>query len=166
HGAAAAHAALLAAPAGHAVGDVQRVVAIVDRRCGALLALVRGSRMLGSGRRRRRRGCRGGGPRRSRGAAALFLGARLRFRVGGGALLLLFGAAALFLRALLGGAPLALLGLAALDLGALGGRARLFLGAALRVELFLLLARLLLEHVALDVRALLANLDVDRARAA
>src|SRR5690606_8521325 len=39
-------------------------------------------------------------------------------------------------------------------------------GAALRVELFLLLARLLLEHVALDVRALLANLDVDRARAA
>ena len=42
-----------------------------------------------------------------------------------------------------------------------------FLGLApLLIDLVLLLARLLLEHVALDVGALLAHLDVDRARAA
>ena len=46
-------------------------------------------------------------------------------------------------------------------------RLRLLLGLALlRVELLLLCARLLLEHVALDVGALAAHLDVDGARAA
>ena len=60
---------------------------------------------------------------------------------------------------------LLLLGSAALLLElALGGEPLLVLGTTLCVELFLLLARLLLEHVALDVGSLAANLDIDGPR--
>ena len=49
----------------------------------------------------------------------------------------------------------------------LAQRALRLLGfALLRVELFLLRTRLALEHIALDVGALLTHLDVDGARAA
>src|SRR5690606_21027609 len=58
-----------------------------------------------------------------------------------------------------------LLGLAALPLGTLLGGASLFLGPALRLERFLLLARLLLEHIALHIGALTTHLHADRARA-
>ncbi len=58
------------------------------------------------------------------------------------------------------GAFLLLFGLAR----ALLGQTRVLLRLAGLVQFFLLLARLLLEHVALDVGALLAHLDVDRAR--
>src|SRR5690606_25747260 len=57
--------------------------------------------------------------------------------------------------------------LASLGFGALGFRARGSLGLApLRFDVFLLLPGLLLQHVALDVRALAAHLDVHGARAA
>ena len=83
--------------------------------------------------------------------------------------LLVLEALALLGLALLGREPLAL-GRFALLLfladGALDGGAGVLFGAARSVELLLLFTRLLLEHVALDVGALLAHLDVDRARAA
>src|SRR5690606_12339031 len=66
----------------------------------------------------------------------------------------------------LGITPGGLLRLALLAFCALDCEARLVLGAALRVQLFLLLPRLLLEHVPLDIGALAAHLDVDRARPA
>src|SRR6185503_4923444 len=68
-----------------------------------------------------------------------------------------------------GGLALALGCLAAVAFllrGAIDGRARFLVRAPDGVELFLLFARLLLEHVALDVGALLPDLDVDRARPA
>ena len=54
----------------------------------------------------------------------------------------------------------------ALAFGALERGLRLLLGLALAVDLFLLVPRLILEHLALDVGALAAHLDVDRAGAA
>src|SRR5581483_9903657 len=98
--------------------------------------------------------------------AALFLltrpllgkAARLILRPAAGGLLLLDAAAILRLQ------PFALATLGLHALGLLPGH---FLGfAALLVDLVLLLARLLLEHVALDVGALLANLHTDGTRAA
>src|SRR5581483_3546285 len=98
--------------------------------------------------------------------AALFLltrpllgkAARLILRPAAGGLLLLDAAASLRLQ------PFALATLGLHALGLLPGH---FLGfAALLVDLVLLLARLLLEHVALDVGALLANLHTDGTRAA
>src|SRR6185312_14839102 len=98
--------------------------------------------------------------------AALFLltrpllgkAARLILRPAAGGLLLLDAAAILRLQ------PFALATLGLYALGLLPGN---FLGfAALLVELILLLARLLLEHVALDVGALLADLHTDGTRAA
>jgi len=101
------------------------------------------------------------------GALALFLGALLRFLVGLlRPALFVLGAAALLGLACLGGLALALLSVALGLRLALDGVARLLVGAAHRVELFLLFACLLLEHVSLDVGALLADFDVDRARAA
>ncbi len=109
------------------------------------------------------------GLRRRRFALALRHLARLNF---GDAPRLLFGGAlAVFLIA----APPALLFLAlavqALLLQALVFRAlerglRLLLGLALPVDLFLLVARLILEHLALDVGALAAHFDIHGARAA
>ena len=104
---------------------------------------------------------------RHRCTLAFFVGALLRLLVGLLRTALVFlDAAALLGLAGLCGLALALLGVALSLSLALDGGASLLVGAANRVELFLLLAGLLLEHVALDVSALLANLDVDRARAA
>ncbi len=88
-------------------------------------------------------------------AARLFLGSPL-------AVLLVAAAPALLLQAL---AVEALL-LEPLVLGLFDGGPRLLLALALPVELFLLVARLIFEHLALDVGALAAHLDVDGARAA
>ncbi len=98
--------------------------------------------------------------------APLFLGALAsRFVSGRAPLLLLFDALTLLGLALLRHLEFAFGSLAPLLFlarGALDGRARFLFGAALRIELFLLLTRLLLEHVALDIGAFLADLDVDR----
>ena len=153
---------LLLAPPPHAVGDVQRVIAFARlfdhplflgllARALCVRTLLRLLLAL-------------------RGLTELFFGALFRGLVGGGrAALLFFEPLALVGFALLGRVPLALGRLALLALflhGALDGGARFLFSAARGVELFLLLARLLFEHVALDVGALLAHLDVDRARAA
>src|SRR5690606_29019366 len=160
---------LLAAPAGHAVGDVQRVV--VGRGLPALhlvpaVGLGPLRRFLRGRSRRRGRGGRRGGGFRRRGSLCGRAGARGLLVRGRCRLAALFlGAPALLGLALLALEPLALLGLAPLALLPLRLETRLFLGAALGVELLLLLARLLLEHVALDIRALLPHLDVHGARA-
>ncbi len=150
---------LLAPSARHAVGDVQRVIAVgglLDH--SLLLELLAG--LLGFGTRLRLL-------LGQRGALALVFGASARLLVGGGVAALLFFDALLLVRyALLSRLALALLGvLLGLRL-ALDGGARVLLGAAHCVELFLLLAGLLLEDVAFDVGALLTHLDVDRARPA
>ena len=158
---AAALLLLLAAPA-HAVGDVQRVIAVA-RLLDHPLFLGLLARALGVRTLLRLLLA-------LRGLAALFVGALFRGFVGGGrAALLVLEPLALLGLALLGREPLALGRFALLLLladGALDGGAGVLFGAARGVELFLLLARLLLEHVALDVGALLAHLDVDRAGAA
>jgi hypothetical protein len=103
------------------------------------------------------------------GLTALFVGSLLRGLVGRScAALLVLDALALFDLALLCRKAFAFRSFAFLALFAnrtLLCITRFFLGAANRVELFLLFARLLLEHVALDIRPLLSNLDVDRSSA-
>ncbi len=82
--------------------------------------------------------------------------------------LLLFRALAVLGGTLLGLCALALGGrhsLAFLVLGLLSRRACVFLRASDGVDLFLLLAGLLLQHVALDIGALLADLHVHRSGA-
>src|SRR5690606_32509406 len=177
HGAAPIRALLLA-PAAHARCDVQRVIGAgltplrLRRRRGAcaLLSRLRFTLALEPLALLLRallfflatRGLVGR-------AVRLLVGALARFRLALGRLALLgLGPLARFALGLLASLRFParrLLGLALLALGALGGLTGLLLGSPLRVELFLLLTGLLLEHVPLDVRALAAHLDADRARA-
>ena len=112
----------------------------------------------------------GFGRRRRRGLAlALALLARLHLRLpprlflrGPLAVLLIAPAAVLFLQAL----AVETLLLEPLMLGALQRGLCLLLRLALAVQFLLLMARLILEHLALDVGALAAHLDIHGARAA
>ncbi len=161
----AALRALLAAPRRRALGHVQRVIG----RPGLALAL-RLARALGAGAGAGAGSGSGLGflGLRGLGRDALLLGLPPSLGVGLGLAflgLLLLGLAARLLLALGGLAALALETLRLLALLALFLGPRLLDLATLGVELLLLLACLLLEHVALDVRALLPDLDVDGARA-
>ena len=99
------------------------------------------------------------------------LGLLARLHLGLAARLLLRGALAVLLVA---AAPVLLLEPLAIEallleplvLGALERGLGLLLALALTVDLLLLMARLILEHLALDVGALAAHFDVDGARAA
>src|SRR5688572_15163102 len=137
--------ASLLVPGGQAAGNVQFLAPVT----GALVVLGGLARLFLAG-------------------AALLLGLLARLLVGLAARLFL----RLALGSLLGRAALALLALAALlvtrfllaaDLD-LGRHAHRVLALALLVERLLGDARLLLEHVALDIGALAADLDVDHAR--
>ena len=153
---------LLLAAAAHAVRHVYRVVT-VSRLFDHALFFVFLSRALGLGALLRLfLGLRG--------LAALLVCALLGCFVGCcRPPLVLFEPLALLCLALCGREPLAFRGLtrlARLPDRRLFGVARVFLCATRRVELFLLLARLLFEDIAFDVGALLTHLHVDRARTA
>ena len=105
------------------------------------------------------------------GALALALGLLARLHLGLAPRLLLGGALAILLVAappvlLLEALAIEPLLLQPLVLGALERGLGLLLGLALPIDFLLLMARLILEHLALDVGALAAHLDIDGARAA
>ena len=152
HGAAPSVARfLLLVARAHVADDVQFLAAVA----GGLVVDHLARRLAGLGRR----------------GLALAFRHFARLHLGGAARLLLGGALAVFLVA---AAPALLLQplaveallLEPLAFRALDRRLGLLLGFAQLVDLFLLMARLILEHLALDVGALAAHLDVDGARAA